>query len=253
MLQRTGLEMKITEERQEAGVAQGIVIEQNPTPGENVASGVTVSVVVSGPGRELVMPEVVGRSAEAMREGLESMGLEVAIERRWATEPEGQVVSQQPEADATVRAGDTVTLTVSGGSEIPLSVNLDRRILLKGAVMQQETLSPGDMFGIALRWEAIRAIDRRYVVFVHVIGPDGSLLAQDDRQPNLPTTQWTEGLEIVDPHQLMIPVGASPGRYQLRTGMYPEGQPGNRLAVVDTGSTTQEANSILVTEIDVGP
>jgi serine/threonine-protein kinase len=253
MLQRTGLELEIATEREEPGVEQGIVLEQSPTSGESVATGTTVLAVVSKPGRELVMPDVVGRSAEAMQEGLESMGLEVAIERTWATEPEGLVVAQQPEADATVRAGDTVTLTVSGESEIPLGVNLDRKILLKGAVIQQQTLSPGDMFGIALRWQAIAAIDRRYVVFVHLIGPDGSLFTQDDRQPSLPTTEWIEGIEIVDPHQLRIPAGVPPGRYQLRTGMYPDGQPGNRLAVVSAGSTTQVANSILITEIDVAP
>jgi serine/threonine-protein kinase len=251
MLQRTGLELEIEEEREESGAAKGTVIEQDPPPGENVATGTTVSVVVSGPGRELVMPDVVGRSAEAMQEGLESMGLVVAIKRAWSTESEGQVIAQEPETDTTVRSGDTVTLTVSGGSEITLGVNLDRRIFLKGAVVQQRTLSPGSMLGITLRWQATRPIDRRYVVFVHILGPDGNLVTQDDRQPHLPTTQWTEGIEIVDPHQLAIPAGAPTGRYQLRTGMYPEGQPGDRLAVVDPGSTTQEANSILVLEIDV--
>jgi serine/threonine-protein kinase len=253
MLQRTGLELEIAAEREEPGVTQGTVLEQDPTPGKDVATGTTVSVVVSGPGRELVMPDVVGRSAEAMQEGLESMGLDVAIGRTWSMEPEGRVVAQQPEADATVRAGDTVTLTVSGGSDISLGVNLDRKILLKGAVIQQRKFRPGEMLGITLRWEATRAIDQRYVIFVHVIGPDGSLVAQDDRQPHLPTTQWTQDIEIVDPHQLTIPARVSPGRYQLRTGMYPDGQPGNRLAVVDPGTTTQEANSILITEIDVEP
>jgi serine/threonine-protein kinase len=253
MLQRTGLELEIREEREAPGVPQGTVIEQDPPPGEGVATGTTVSVVVSGPGRELVMPDVVGRSAEAMQEGLESMGLKVAFVRTWSTESEGQVIAQQPDADETIRAGDTVTLTVSGGSDITLGVDLDRRILLKGAVIQQRAFRPGDMLGITLRWQATRAIDQRYVVFVHVIAPDGSLAAQDDRQPHLPTTQWTKDIEVVDPHQLTIPAGVSPGRYQLRTGMYPEGQPANRLVVVDPGSTTQDSNSILVTEIDVQP
>jgi serine/threonine-protein kinase len=251
MLQRTGLELEISDRREEPSVAEDTVIEQDPVAGESVAISTIVSVVVSEPGRELVMPDVVGRPAEAMREGLESMGLEVVIESSWSTESEGQVIAQQPEADTTIRAGDTVTLTVSGGSDITLGVNLDRKILLRSAVIQQQTFNPGDMLGVTLRWEAIRAIDRRYVVFVHVIGPDGSLVAQDDRQPHFPTTQWTEDMEIVDPHQLAIPAGVSPGRYQLRTGMYPDGQPSNRLLVVDPGSTTQEANSILITEIDV--
>jgi serine/threonine-protein kinase len=253
MLQRTGLELDIAEEREEPSVAEGTVIEQDPPPGENVAIGTTVTVVVGGRGRELVMPDVVGRSAEAMQEGLESMGLAVAIERTWSTESEGQVIAQLPEADATVRSGDTVTLTVSGGSEISLGVNLDRKILLQSAIIQQQTPSPGDILGITLRWQATRTIDRRYVVFVHVIGLDGTLVAQDDRQPHLPTTQWTEGMQIVDPHQVTLPAGVSPGRYELRTGMYPDGQPSSRLAVVDPGSTTHEANSVLITEIDLAP
>jgi hypothetical protein len=188
-----------------------------------------------------------------MQKGLESMGLNVVVETTWSSEAEGQVTAQQPEPDAPVRSGETVTLTVAGGSEIALSVNLDNRIQLKGAVMQQRVFSPGEMLGIALRWEANRAVDERYVVFVHLIAPDGSLVTQDDRQPHLHTAQWNPGIEIVDPHQLTIPAAASPGRYQLRTGMYPDGQPGSRLAVIDPGLTTEEANSILVAEIEVVP
>jgi len=253
LLRRAGLELEVKEERDEPGVPQGRVIEQDPPAGESVPTGTKVFVVISGPGRELVMPDVVGRSAEEMQKGLESMGLNVVVETTWSAEAEGQVTAQQPEPDATIRSSDTVTLTVAGGSEIALGVSLDDGIELKGAVMQQRTFSPGEMLGIALRWEAKRAIDARYVVFVHLIAPDGSLVTQDDRQPHLHTTQWNPGIEIVDPHQLTIPTVVSPGRYQLRTGMYPEGQPGSRLAVIDPGHTTEEADSILVAEIDVVP
>jgi serine/threonine-protein kinase len=186
-----------------------------------------------------------------MRDGLESLGLNVVIEETWSADPEGQVVDQQPDADSQIRSGSTVTLTVSSGSEIALGANLDRQIILNGAVLQQRSLRAGEIFGITLRWEATRSIDRRYAVFVHLIGPDGNLIAQDDRQPNLPTNEWFEGIQVVDPHQITVPSGAPTGRYQIRTGMYPEGQPGNRLPIVDPGSTTQESNSILIAEIEV--
>jgi serine/threonine-protein kinase len=251
LLQRTGLELEISEQRESSGVEEGIVIEQDPPSGENAPIDSTVFVVVSGPGRELTMPDVVGRPADEMQDGLESLGLNVVIEETWSSDPEGQVVDQQPDADSQIRSGSTITLTVSSGSDIALNANLDRQIILNGAVLQQRSLRAGEILGITLRWEATRSIDRRYAVFVHLIGPDGNLVAQDDRQPNLPTNEWFEGISVVDPHQITVPSEAPTGRYQIRTGMYPEGQPGNRLPVVDPGSTTQESNSILVAEIEV--
>jgi serine/threonine-protein kinase len=251
LLQRTGLKLEISEQREASGVEEGIVIEQDPPSGENAPLDSTVSVVVSGPGRELTMPDVMGRPVDEMQAGLESIGLNVVIEETWSSDPEGQIVGQQPDANSQIRAGSTVTLTVSSGSEITLNANLDRQIILSGAVLQQRSLRAGEIFGITLRWGATRNVDQRYSVFVHLIGPDGNLVAQDDRQPNLPTNEWFEGINVVDPHQITVPSGAPTGLYQIRTGMYPEGQPGNRLPVVDPGSTTQESNSILVAEIEV--
>ncbi len=251
LLRRTGLELYVVEEREALGVQEGIVIEQDPPSGEDAPIDSTIRVVVSGPSRELTMPDVVGRPVEEMRAGLESMGLQVVIEETWSGDPEGRVVAQQPEADTTIRSGSSVTLTVSTGSHIALAANLDHRILLDGAVLQQRSVRHGRILGVALRWQAIEQLDQSYVVFVHLIGPGGNLVTQDDRQPHLPTTEWIPGIAIVDPHQLTVPAGTPAGRYQVRTGIYPQGQPGERLPVVDPGSTSHEANSILVAEIEV--
>ncbi len=253
LLQRSGLELTIKEERGEPGVEAGTIVEQEPASGQSVPSGASVSVVVSGPGRELTMPDVVGLSAEEMKEGLESLRLGVTIEERWSAEPEGLVMAQQPEAGSTVRAGETVTLTVSSGSNITVNASLDQRIILRSAVLQQGAFKPGQMVGVTLRWEAIRPLDQRLVVFVHLIDPDGNLAIQDDRQPYVPTTDWNQGTEMVDPHQLRLPQGALTGRYELRAGMYPAGQPGDRLPVVDPGHTEHEENSLLIAEIEVEP
>lgn len=251
LLERSGLKLDIADEREAPGTEEGTVIEQDPAPGESIPVDAAVSVVISGPGRDLTMPDVTGQSAEDMKEGLESMMLEVVLEETWGAGREGQVMAQEPEAGSTIRAGDTVTLTVSSGSDIPLEANLDRKIMLNSAVLDQNTFRPGEILAFALRWEAMGSVNQRLVVFVHIIGPNGNLVTQEDRQPHLPTNEWVQGTEIVDPHQLAIPPGVPNGTYQLRVGMYPDGKPGNRLSVVDAGRTTVEANSILVAEMTV--
>ncbi len=252
LLERSGLQLDIREERDAPGQDEGTVIEQDPPAGEDVPVDSTVSVVISGPGRELTMPDVMDRPADEMREGLESMGLDVRIESVWRPESEGTVTGQEPEAGTAIRAGDAVTLTVSSGSDVTLETNFDDRILLEGAVLEQGSFQPGDILGVTLRWRALARIDERYVVFLHLLGTDGSMVTQDDSQPYLPTNQWNQGIEIVDPHQLTIPPGTPSGRYELRVGMYPAGQPGDRVPVVDPGRTEDESNSVLVVTLDVG-
>jgi serine/threonine protein kinase len=252
-LERAGLRFVLLEERDEPGAERSVVLEQSPAPGELVPLGVEVSVVVSGSGRELTLPGVVGYPVEMVRNGLESDGLRVVIEEVWSTQPEGMVVAQEPERGTMIYAGDTVTLTVSGGVEIPvpLEVNLADLVVLESAELRQETFQPGEVIAVTLRWYALRSIETYYVVFVHLIGPDGRLVAQQDAEPISPTTAWVPGVEVVDPHQVGIPAGLPAGRYQLRTGMYPQGQPGSRLPIVDAGLTEAEWNSILIVEIEI--
>jgi serine/threonine protein kinase len=253
VLERAGLRFLLLEERDEPSAERGVVLEQSPAPGELAPLGTEVSVVVSGSGRELTLPGVVGYPVEMVQSGLESDGLHVVIEEVWSTQPEGMVVAQEPERGTTIYAGDTVTLTVSGGVEIPvpLEVNLADLVVLESAELRQETFQPGEVIAVTLRWRALRSNDTHYVVFVHLIGPDGRLVAQQDAEPISPTTTWVPGAEVVDPHQVGIPAGQPTGRYQLRTGMYPQGQPGSRLPVVDAGLTTAESNSVLIVEIEI--
>jgi serine/threonine-protein kinase len=245
----------LLEEREEPGVEEGIVLEQSPAPDALVPVGAEVSIVVSVPGRELTMPGVAGYPVQMVQDGLESDGLQVSIEEVWSTKPGGMVVAQEPERGTMICVGDTVTLTVSGGVDIPipLEVNLADLVVLKSAELRQEMFRSGDVIAVTLRWQALRSIDPHYVVFVHLIGSDGHLVAQQDVEPITPTTAWTPGVEIADPHQVTIPADQHAGRYQLRTGMYPQGQSGSRLPVVDPGFTTVELSSILIVEIEIQP
>ncbi len=254
-LDRGGLRLVVLEERDQPGIRAGIVLEQNPAAGVSVPLDSEVTVILSGPGRELTMPNVIGYMLDVVRGGLESDGLNVVTEEKWSTQARGMVLGQQPLPDTKVHVGDVITLTVSGGTSvpIPLDVNLADIIKLKSAEIRQESFRPGSILAVILRWQATRPIGTHYVVFVHLIGPGGRLVSQKDEEPFTPTTQWAPGIEISDPHIVEIPGDLPAGWYQLRTGMYPQGQPGYRLPVLDQGLTTAESNSILVAEIEIKP
>ncbi len=252
-MELAGLRLEVIEERPEPKTEAGIVLEQSPPPGTELSPDSVIEVIVSAPTRELEMQSITGYSLEAVQGGLESDGLNVHVEEEWRTEEAGMVVEQIPEPGASIHVGDTVTLTVSSGPAIELGVNLANRIRLESAELQQKTFHPGGVFAITLRWEALQAIDTPYVVFVHLIGPAGDLAAQQDTEPKPATTQWVPSMRVDDQHQFTIPNGRAAGRYQLRVGMYPQGQPANRLTVVDPGSTTADMNSIFVAEVKIEP
>ena len=260
LVERAGLRFVVQEERDDPGARPGVVLEQNPAPDQAAPVDSDVSVVVNRPPRELKMPAVVNYPVEIVRDGLESDGLQVKIDEVWSEQPVGMVLAQEPERGVMIYAGDTVTLTVSGGVDvsIPIEANLAELVMLQSAELRQETFRPGEVIAVTLRWRALRAIgETHYIVFVHLIDPDASpqdsLVAQQDIEPVPPTTAWRLDAEVVDAHQVTIPTGLRAGRYELRVGMYPRGQPGFRLPVVDAGVTTAELDSILIAEIEVRP
>ena len=246
----------LVEEREEPGEEKRIALEQSPAPGELVPLDSEITIVVSSPGRELTMQNVVGLSVEVVQNGLESDGLQVGVEEVWSTQTEGAVMAQEPEPGTKLHAGDTVTLTVSGGINAPilLEANLADLILLKSAELRQEAFRPGGVIVVTLRWQALQPIDTHYVVFVHLVDdPHSPAVAQQDVEPFTPTTEWVPSVEMVDPHQVTIPADLPAGQYQLRVGMYPQGEPSYQLPVVDPGFTTIESGRILIAEIEIQP
>ncbi|MCJ7738322.1 MAG: PASTA domain-containing protein, partial [Anaerolineae bacterium] len=233
----------------------GTVIEQVPAPNQLVARESQVTLVVSGPGRELMMPGMVGYSIDAVRSGLESDDLRVYIETTWSTEPDGVILKQIPEAGSSVHAGDALTLTVSGGVDTPilLDARLGDFVVLESAELRHLKVQPGDIITLNLRWQSLQSVDTQYVVFVHLLSPTGQLGAQQDTEPVVPTTDWLPGIDFVDSHQIEIPNDLPAGQYQIRVGMYPQGQPGSRVEVVDQGMTVSESNSLLVAIIEIDP
>ena len=245
----------VVEEREMQDGRAGVVLEQDPLGGEEVAAASVVRLIVSALPRELTMPHVVQYSLDAVREGLELDGMLVHTDVVWSGQLEGLILSQEPEGGRPIRAGDTVSLTVSGGTAVPidLRVRLGDLFVLESAALPAASFRSGEQLALGLRWLPLQETGVRYTVFVHLIGPDGTLVAQRDEEPRDPTSTWVDNRVVNDQHVVSIPGDASPGLVQVRVGMYLAGQPAARVPVVDPGLTSAEAGSILIAQIEILP
>ncbi len=96
-------------------------------------------------------------------------------------------------------------------------------------------IRPGAAITLTLHWRPAGPTAQRHRVFVHLLAPDGSIVAQHDGDPAggaLPTTAWLPGETILDAHTLQLPAGAPPGPYRLIAGLY-EPNTEQRLPLVD--------------------
>jgi hypothetical protein len=75
---------------------------------------------------------------------------------------------------------------------------------------------------VTLYWLALREPGRDYRAFVHLLDPNGQVIAQHDGDPGggyTPTTRWASGELLADRHRL--PLGAPlDGTYSLKAGLY---------------------------------
>ncbi len=78
-----------------------------------------IAIVLTMRNGLIAVPAVVGKTTMEAKAVLASAGLEVAEGGEWFSVdvPKGSIISQEPSAGALVRAGDTVTIIVSAGSE----------------------------------------------------------------------------------------------------------------------------------------
>jgi serine/threonine-protein kinase len=255
---RAGLGLVI-EERDAPDYPLPTVLEQDPPAGQNVPAASQMKLVVSRRVPSSAVPDVVGFTVDEVREGLRSRGWVIATDEIWSSEPVGRILGTEPPLGTVLAAGETLTLTLSAGTSrpLPLEVNLNNLIFLESVEIQSDRYAPGQTIPLVLRWRALQPVADSYTVFVHLIGPGGGLVAQEDREPrvggvSLPTNSWTPGVIVADSHSVAIPSNAFGGGYQLRTGMYLPSS-GQRLPVLDAGRTQAQDGSILVMDIQIAP
>lgn len=144
-----------------------------------------------------IPPSVVGgptRLLAASAEGSAVVGtVDVAVERSFALPADAQAVDY--------RLGDSIRL-------IAFTVEGD---------------AAGGTLQLVLYWQAEETVETPYMVFTHLIGPDGQIHAQVDAWPQEwrhPTNHWLPGEVVADAYHLGLPPGSPPGEYRLVVGMY---------------------------------
>jgi predicted Ser/Thr protein kinase len=249
----------IIEERDDPAHPVPTVLEQEPPAGQTVSSASQIKLVVSKSLPSSAVPDVLGFTLDEVSAGLQSRGWGVATEKVWSGEPVGRILKIEPPIGTMLAAGKTLTLTLSVGTSEPLAlgVNLNNMIVLDSVELQSDRYAPGQTIPLVLRWYALQPVADSYTVFVHLMGPGGARVAQEDREPrvgdvSLPTNSWTRGVIVADNHAVTIPPNAVSGVYQLWTGMYLPAT-GQRLPVLDAGQANVQDDRILIKQIQVGP
>ena len=84
-------------------------------------------------------------------------------------------------------------------------------------------LTPGGAFCLTLTWQPAEALPADYTLFVHVINPEGQIVAQSDYSPTLPTTTWTPGQTVQTTQGIILPDMLPSEPYTLQIGLYTPG------------------------------
>lgn len=122
-----------------------------------------------------------------------------------------------------------------------LNTQWQNGIQLVGHDALPATLTPNAAVAVRLVWSTAAGLGDDYTAFVHLVGPDGTIVAQNDRPPLggfYPTSGWALDEPVDDTYALTLPATLPPGEYRLTVGWY---QPvtGERLHLADNQDELQ--------------
>ncbi len=123
----------------------------------------------------------------------------------------------------------------SPGPQTMLDVDFAEPVRLVGYNLDSNEITAGQDLNFTLYFESNGPLERNYQVFTHLIGPDGSLAAQDDRiagADSYPTSLWAVGVRMRNRFSIHLPADSPAGAYRLVAGLYDDV---SRLAVSGGG------------------
>jgi hypothetical protein len=130
----------------------------------------------------------------------------------------------------------------------------DDKVRLLGYRVEPKSVTPGGRVRVTLCWEALRAIDQDYTLFIHLLGRDSLRVGERTTYPGqgrFPTTLWPVGQAFCDSYWLSVADWApSPELYALEVGLY-DADTGWRLPV--KGTTGQPVEPPVVGVLSVTP
>ncbi|MBE5801284.1 MAG: Stk1 family PASTA domain-containing Ser/Thr kinase [Clostridiales bacterium] len=101
-----------------ATIPAGQVIDQLPEAEADMRKGDSLLVTVSLGPQSNAMPSVTGMNYEEATTSLQGLGFSIVLIRTTSTEPLGRVLAQNPQAGGSYAIGQSVELTISGGSTL---------------------------------------------------------------------------------------------------------------------------------------
>ncbi len=115
-LDKAGFRVDASATQPSDGVAAGLVAKMLPAAGTERRKGSTIQLFISSGPRRAEVPSVVGSTRSAAASEIRSAGFTVSVTETESSEPEDQVIAQDPSAGTSADEGTTVTLTVSSGA-----------------------------------------------------------------------------------------------------------------------------------------
>ncbi len=253
VLESIGLQLEVVGQAHHPLIPALAIAEQTIRPGEPVAEGTTVGVVISQGPRLVEVPNVTGYALGEAQEELERHNLVFQTVHSWSSGEPGTVIAQSPTPGSLVQERSLVVLSVSSGSRVPIGARWGDSILLLSYELPRIEHAPGDTLSVTLTWQITAPASRSsYTAFVRLVRPDGKLIMHHEGVlaggNNLLDT-WMPGEQIVDVHQLDIPTTTAAGEYWLCAGISVKG---GTLLISDAAQRETLENTLVLTPVRVG-
>lgn len=131
--------------------------------------------------------------------------------------------------------------------------NFGDKMALRGSSLSAKNLSCGDQLDLTLYWNALAKMHENYRIFVQLVDAQGRFGGNKDVIPYAgayPTVYWKPGDWVKDIVHVPVNHGARIGSYSVIVGLYPFGQPDNRMNIAGSGDDFATLDSV---KIDAPP
>ena len=124
-LSEVGLTLGEIDRRSSEDVRRGLVISQNPDPGDLLDAGDEVDISISTGQADVTVPDILGADRTTARQQLEDLGLRVKMVEEESDEEADTVIDSDPRPATSVSAGSVVTVIYSDGpAEVPSVIGM---------------------------------------------------------------------------------------------------------------------------------
>ncbi|HEX8683717.1 MAG TPA: hypothetical protein VF707_15475 [Ardenticatenaceae bacterium] len=105
-------------------------------------------------------------------------------------------------------------------SQRDLAFGEEETLSLMGLDVLPTEIAAGETLALRAHWRVEKAVPRPLTTFLHLIAPDGTLVAQTDFAPTYPTTLWSAGEVVELSYNLTLPEALPSGSYEVLLGWY---------------------------------